>query len=124
MAPIADASGGSGDGGGRWGRVLLAAPDEDESSGSTSGVVHLVEQAARFGLTSRELAVVRLLAEGLTATAIGRRLGISPRTVTKHQQNLYRKLEVTDRVTAVLRAQACGLLSASMGIAHSGPARS
>jgi DNA-binding CsgD family transcriptional regulator len=53
------------------------------------------------GLTGRELAVLRLLAAGHTAQAIGRRLGSSPRTVQKHVQHIYRKLEVTDRMTAV-----------------------
>jgi DNA-binding CsgD family transcriptional regulator len=78
-----------------------------------------VEQAARFGLTARELTVVALLAEGSTATAIARRLGISPRTVTEPQQDLYRKLQASDRLIAVLRAQACGLLSASVSASAS-----
>ncbi|MFG1947476.1 response regulator transcription factor [Nonomuraea sp. NPDC048826] len=68
------------------------------------------ERARRLGVTGRELAVLTLLADGLTATAMGHRLGISPRTVAKHQQNLYRKLDVADRVTAVLRGQGTGLL--------------
>jgi DNA-binding NarL/FixJ family response regulator len=46
----------------------------------------------------------------MTAEAIGRRLGISNRTVHKHTENLYRKLAATDRLMAVLRAQALGLL--------------
>jgi len=61
-------------------------------------------------LTGREVAVLTLLADGLTAEAIGRRLGISNRTVHKHTENLYRKLAATDRLTAVLRAQGLGLL--------------
>jgi DNA-binding CsgD family transcriptional regulator len=61
-------------------------------------------------LTGRELAVLTLLAEGLTAAAIGRRLGITPRTVTKHLEHLYAKLDVTNRVTAVVVAQRTGLL--------------
>ena len=61
-------------------------------------------------LTPREVAVLGLLADGMTAEAIGRRLGISNRTVHKHIENLYRKLAATDRLTAVLRAQELGLL--------------
>ena len=61
-------------------------------------------------LTDRERAVLLLMSEGLIAQAIGRRLGVSPRTVTKHQERIYRKLETTDRLTAVLRAQAEGLV--------------
>ncbi|MEV0619497.1 helix-turn-helix transcriptional regulator [Nonomuraea sp. NPDC050404] len=66
--------------------------------------------AGWLGVTPRELCVLSLLAEGLTASAIGRRLGISPRTVSKHQENLYRKLEATNRVTAIRHAQWLGLV--------------
>ncbi|WP_016909720.1 helix-turn-helix transcriptional regulator [Streptomyces xiaopingdaonensis] len=68
------------------------------------------ERAAAHGLTPRETAVLALLAEALTAAAIGRRLGISRRTVHKHVENLYRKLGTRDRMETVLRAQAHGLL--------------
>ncbi|MBM7809251.1 helix-turn-helix transcriptional regulator [Saccharothrix algeriensis] len=65
---------------------------------------------AGHGLTDRELAVLGVLAEGLTADAIARRMDISPRTVHRHLQHLYRKLGTTDRLSAVLRAQSLGLL--------------
>lgn len=64
------------------------------------------------GLTPRELAVLRLMAGGSTAVAIGHRLGISPRTVHKHQEHAYAKLGVRDRLTAVLVATRLGLLPA------------
>jgi DNA-binding CsgD family transcriptional regulator len=63
-----------------------------------------------LGITPREVVILTLLAEGLTATSAGRRLGISPRTVAKHQQNLQRKLATVDRVNTVLRAQRLGLV--------------
>jgi DNA-binding NarL/FixJ family response regulator len=62
------------------------------------------------GITPRELAVLSLFAEGLNLNAAGRRLGISPRTVAKHQENLQRKLATSDRLTTVLRAQRMGLV--------------
>ena len=65
------------------------------------------------GLTPRELTVLTLLAEGLTAASIGRRLLITERTVHKHLQHSYTKLGVTDRLGAVLRAQRIGLLPAA-----------
>lgn len=61
-------------------------------------------------LTNREVAVLELLVEGLTAAAVARRLGISPRTVAKHLEHIYRRLGVTNRVSAVLAAQAAGYL--------------
>jgi DNA-binding CsgD family transcriptional regulator len=65
---------------------------------------------AELRLTPRELAVLGLLVEGLTAAASGRRLGIAERTVQKHLEHVYGKLGVADRLTAVLRAQHLGLL--------------
>jgi len=61
-------------------------------------------------LSPRELAVLELLAEGLTAASIARRLAIAERTVQKHLQRCYAKLGVADRLAAVLRAQHIGLL--------------
>ena len=53
-------------------------------------------------LTAREREVVELLAEGRTTRAVARLLDCSPRTVEKHLERVYRKLGVTDRVSAVL----------------------
>jgi DNA-binding NarL/FixJ family response regulator len=61
-------------------------------------------------ITARELAVLDLMADGLITAAIARRLGISARTVGKHIENIYRKLDTHDRTSAVLRGQAMGLL--------------
>lgn len=69
-----------------------------------------VDAAHCLRLTPRELAVLELLAQGLTATSISRRLAIAERTVQKHLQRCYTKLGVTDRLAAVLRAQHIGLL--------------
>ncbi|WP_374968426.1 response regulator transcription factor [Terrabacter sp. BE26] len=61
-------------------------------------------------LTPRESVVLRLMASGSTAEGIAARLAISPRTVHKHQEHLYRKLRASDRLSAVLAAQRLGLL--------------
>jgi len=61
-------------------------------------------------LTSRELTVLYQLSAGLTAASIARRLDVSTRTVHKHLENLYRKLDCKDRLAAVLVAQQLGLL--------------
>jgi DNA-binding CsgD family transcriptional regulator len=71
------------------------------------------DTARDIRLTPRELAVLALLAEGLTAASIGRRLMITERTVHKHLQHSYTKLGVTDRLGAVLHAQRMGLLPAA-----------
>jgi DNA-binding CsgD family transcriptional regulator len=74
-------------------------------------VTAVEETSAILGVTGRELAVLRLLADGKTAAAIGRTLGISPRTVHVHLTHLYGKLGVNDRLMAVGVAREVGLLS-------------
>ena len=64
-----------------------------------------------LSLTGRELAVLRLLADGLTASAMARRLEISPRTVHCHLAHIYQKLGVNDRLKAILIAREAGILS-------------
>jgi DNA-binding CsgD family transcriptional regulator len=61
-------------------------------------------------LTPRELSVLALVADGLTAAAVARRLVVAERTVHKHLERAYAKLGVSDRVSAVLRAQRLGIL--------------
>ena len=60
-------------------------------------------------LTSRELEVLRGLVRGLSNKEIARDLSISPETVKGYLENVYRKLEVPDRVSAVGRARSLGL---------------
>jgi two-component system, NarL family, sensor histidine kinase NreB len=55
-------------------------------------------------LTPRELDVLRLLAEGLSNKAIAGALGVSPRTINFHLDNLYAKLGVTSRTEAAVYA--------------------
>lgn len=67
--------------------------------------------ADRTGLTATELAVLMHLADGHTAYGIGLRLQMAPRTASKHLEHIYRKLGVTNRLTAVTAAQEAGILS-------------
>lgn len=60
-------------------------------------------------LTDREREVLSLLLEGFTNKEIARRLQLSPETVKDHVFNLYRKLDVEDRIGAARRASALGL---------------
>ena len=68
------------------------------------------EAVPRYHLTVRELDVLALVADGLTAGAIGRVRQISPVTVRKHLKHAYDKLECHDRLVAVDRARQAGLL--------------
>jgi len=62
-------------------------------------------------LTHRELEVLRLLAQGLTAVSIGLRLRISSGTVRKHLEHIYEKTGYRDRLLAVEYAKRSGLLA-------------
>jgi DNA-binding CsgD family transcriptional regulator len=65
---------------------------------------------AAYGLTERELAVLRLLAAGRTNAQIGAELYISATTARVHVSSILRKLGVTSRVQAAAVAERAGLL--------------
>jgi DNA-binding CsgD family transcriptional regulator len=58
------------------------------------------------GLTARESQVVRLVALGSSNRAVAGELGVSDRTVGKHLEHAFRKLEVRTRSEAAARAWA------------------
>jgi DNA-binding NarL/FixJ family response regulator len=67
-------------------------------------------------LTEREVVVLQLLEDGLTANGAAARLGISTRTVQKHTERIYRKLGAHDLHTALqAAAQLTILLSPGIG---------
>jgi DNA-binding CsgD family transcriptional regulator/tetratricopeptide (TPR) repeat protein len=63
-----------------------------------------------YGLTNRELAVLRLLAAGRTNAQIGAQLYMSHKTASVHVTSILRKLGVTSRVQAAAVAERAGLL--------------
>jgi DNA-binding CsgD family transcriptional regulator len=62
------------------------------------------------GLTTREVEVLRLIANGLSNQAIADRLCISEHTVHRHVANTLSKLDVASRSAAVAHAARLGLL--------------
>jgi DNA-binding NarL/FixJ family response regulator len=60
-------------------------------------------------LTDREHEVLDLIADGRPNGEIGRRLGISPKTVANHISSIFTKLQVADRAQAIVRARDAGL---------------
>jgi DNA-binding NarL/FixJ family response regulator len=60
-------------------------------------------------LTDREHEILALIAEGQSNSEIAEQLHISLKTVRNHVSNIYNKMQVTDRVQAVLRAREAGL---------------
>jgi two-component system response regulator DevR len=68
---------------------------------------------ARTSLSSQELRVLMLAAEGCTNREIGSRLFLSRHTVKEYLSNAMRKLGVDSRVAAVVEANRRGLLDPS-----------
>lgn len=66
-------------------------------------------------LTRRELEVLKVATEGLTARQIGHRLGVRERTITTHLGHIYRKLGAGSRVAAIAAAAQSGLMSVRRG---------
>lgn len=52
-------------------------------------------------LTKREREILELAAKGLTRTEIADKLFVSPHTIKKHFENIYRKLRVKNKVQAL-----------------------
>jgi DNA-binding NarL/FixJ family response regulator len=62
------------------------------------------EEPTRKGLTTREIQVLAAVVSGKTNQEIGLSLGISEKTVEKHLEGVFSKLEVASRVEAAVRA--------------------
>jgi DNA-binding NarL/FixJ family response regulator len=107
---------------GAYAYVLKTVRPEDLSVAIRQAVNHSVylfarpsrnrrgDSAAAPRLTSRELAVLRLVAEGLSNAQVARRLWISEPTVKYHLSRTYEKLGVSNRTGAARWAERHGLL--------------
>ena len=113
-----------------WGAIPELA--EMQSEGGAAGAVHGALQAGALAttftasqglllmipnmykiageLTPRELATLRLMADGKSNKEIANELGISDRTVKTHLGHLFEKLGVTSRTEAVKIATRRGLV--------------
>jgi len=83
----------------------LEAEEKGEHKGEEASTFRLIEP-----LTEREIEVLRLLITDLASGEIGLELGISVNTVRFHIKNIYGKLGVRRRASAVHRAKELGLI--------------
>ena len=82
----------------------------DSSSDSNGNKIsRLPEHAPGLILSQREIEILPLLAEGLSNKEIAARLYIAPVTVKTHLQNIYKKLNVNNRVEALKKVSEIGI---------------
>jgi DNA-binding NarL/FixJ family response regulator len=93
-------------------RTLLASlPEKSPAAPAAKMEGSRVDGMSRqAGLTTRELEVLRLVADGLNNQAIGERLFLSEHTVHRHVANILTKLSVSSRAAAVAQAARRGIL--------------
>jgi DNA-binding NarL/FixJ family response regulator len=66
--------------------------------------LHEKERNEDNNLTSREIEVLELIAEGMINKEIAKQLYISEKTVKNHVSNIFKKLDVSDRTQAAIYA--------------------
>lgn len=79
-----------------------------------SYINNLTEERSRrvneLGLTAREIEVIRLSAEGLSAAGIADRLHVSVYTIKNHKQNIYTKMDVRSNAEMLRIANELGIV--------------
>lgn len=80
---------------------LLRFPDKQQ---------HLDTREEDIDLSDREKEVLEQLSQGLSYTAIAENLFLSPSTVRKHIENIYKKLQVHSKLEAVQKARRQSLI--------------
>jgi DNA-binding NarL/FixJ family response regulator len=89
----------------RQAECLISAPAD-----ATADKADASDPVERLGLTERELAVLELVARGMTNRQIGEQLFMAPKTASVHVSRILTKLEVSSRVEAATAAQRLGLV--------------
>jgi predicted ATPase/DNA-binding NarL/FixJ family response regulator len=79
--------------------VLPAIPSTMENKSGTE-----------YGLTKREIEILRLVATGMSDAQVAEQLFLSPRTVSKHLESIYSKLQVNSRTAASHFALSCKII--------------
>jgi HD-GYP domain-containing protein (c-di-GMP phosphodiesterase class II) len=94
--------------------VTAGRMDADAAEAVLAAAGHQVPRRrdGAAGLTSREVEVLRLVAQGLSSRQVAARLVISPKTARNHIEHIYTKIGASSRVTASHFAVQHGLLPA------------
>jgi two-component system invasion response regulator UvrY len=84
----------------------FVSPDVEQAMTMQSSSAHRLAHA----LSTRELEVLRMLAQGYGIEEIGGRLGLSPKTAANHQSSIKQKLGANSALQLILIAQQYGLI--------------
>ena len=98
--------------GGKYVPPEVLSPTSRTQSAQPARAVALLPE--RFGLTARQLDVLRLIAGGAPNKVICRELGLAERTVKTHITAVLRALKVTSRTQAAIAAAKLGIA----GVVH------
>ena len=112
LAPDAGAGGGGGAAGANGRLGVSGAPVALRTDAGGVGGPDAARAAGAYGLTRRELDVLRLMASGLSNDEIAKRLFLSPKTARNHTTNIFQKMGVSDRTKAVVMALAKNMVEA------------
>lgn len=96
-------------------RLGAMLPDNPELAHTLSDYIISVsrkkeEVIKSYGLTPREMEVLRLCRDGLSAAEMAERMHVSVHTVNNHKQNIYAKLDVGSVSALLAKAVKEGLL--------------
>jgi DNA-binding CsgD family transcriptional regulator len=95
-------------------RELLGEEDGAMAGDIASYITGLADERSRrvkeLGLTAREIEVIRLSAEGLSAAGIAERLHVSVYTIKNHKQNIYLKMDVRNNAEMLRLANELGIV--------------
>ena len=73
-------------------------------------LIKRARKIADIGLSAREIQIIRLSAEGLTAAQIADRVSLSVNTVNTHRQRIYRKMDVGNVTDMIHKATGLGIV--------------
>jgi DNA-binding NarL/FixJ family response regulator len=92
-------------------RHAVASPRSFAAEDLAGAMQRRLSTPAGPALSPRETEVLHLLADGLSASQIGRRLFISESTIKTHIGKIYDKLGATNRAQAVMKAVRLGIVA-------------
>jgi len=90
---------------------VLAAARQLQTGLPSQATASISTEQHETNLTAREGEVLSFLGQGLSTNAIARSLSISPATVRNHIRNILQKLQVHNRLEAVIYALEQGLIA-------------